>query len=151
MLHSYIQITPSVAPAALKFHNREEPTIIIYPYPGRTFLEHPFGFQHCPNRLFDEGIVVFFHNLAILDASLCATCFYEYKGYKTISHNKISTDNGFTLAYGIMEKPLTVSSTRKTAFRRDHRKAVLSICGSKCTACYNGNAPKKRKMTTLPG
>lgn len=52
------------------------------------------------------------HNLAILDASLCATCFYEHKGYKTISHNEISTDNGFPLVYGIMEKPLTVSSTR---------------------------------------
>ena len=52
------------------------------------------------------------HNLAILDASLCATCFYEHKGYKTISHNEISTGNGFTLVYGIMEKLLTVSSTK---------------------------------------
>lgn len=52
------------------------------------------------------------HNLVILDASLCATCFYERKGYKTISHNELSTDNGFTLVYGIMEKPLTVSSTK---------------------------------------
>jgi hypothetical protein len=69
MLHSYIQITPSVAPTALKFHNCEEPTIIIYPYPARTFLEHPFGFQHCPNRLFDEGIVVFFHMLFLISKS----------------------------------------------------------------------------------
>lgn len=51
------------------------------------------------------------HNSAILDASLCATCFYEHKGYKTISHNELSTGNGFTLVYGIMEKPLAVSST----------------------------------------
>ena len=52
------------------------------------------------------------HDLVILDASLCATCFYEHKGYKTISHNELSIDNGFILVYGIMEKQLTVSSTK---------------------------------------
>ena len=52
------------------------------------------------------------HHFAMLDASLCATCFYEHKGYKTISHKELSTDTGFSLVYGIMEKPLTVSSTR---------------------------------------
>lgn len=51
------------------------------------------------------------HNLAILDTSLCATCFYEHKGYKTVSHHELSTDNGFSLVYGIMEKPLTISNT----------------------------------------
>ncbi len=51
------------------------------------------------------------HNTAVLDASLCATCFYEHKGYKTVSHNELVTDNGFSLVYGIMEKSLTVSST----------------------------------------
>ena len=30
----------------------------------------------------------------------------------------------------------------KTDFRRDRRKSVLSICGNKCTACYNGDTPK---------
>lgn len=50
------------------------------------------------------------HNFAVLDASLCATCFYEHMGYKTVSHNELSTDNGFSLVYGIMEKPLAVSS-----------------------------------------
>ena len=51
------------------------------------------------------------HNLVILDASLCATCFYEHKGYKTVSHNELSTASGFSLVYGIMEKTLTVGST----------------------------------------
>ena len=30
----------------------------------------------------------------------------------------------------------------KTAFRRLRRKAVLSLCGNKDTACYNGDTPK---------
>ncbi|MCI8973971.1 MAG: GNAT family N-acetyltransferase [Lachnospiraceae bacterium] len=47
------------------------------------------------------------HNVAILDASLCAACFYEHKGYKTVSHKEVSTDNGFYLVYEIMEKTLT--------------------------------------------
>lgn len=52
------------------------------------------------------------HNLALLDASLCAVCFYEHKGYRTISHNELSINKGFSLVYGIMEKPLAVGSTR---------------------------------------
>lgn len=47
------------------------------------------------------------HNLAILDASLCATCFYEHKGYKTISHNEISTDNGFY--FGVWNNGKTIN------------------------------------------
>ena len=30
----------------------------------------------------------------------------------------------------------------KTDFRRSRRKSVLSICGNKYTACYNGDTPK---------
>lgn len=52
------------------------------------------------------------YDLAILDASLCATCFYEHKGYQTVSHNELPIENGFSLVYGIMAKPLTESSTR---------------------------------------
>lgn len=32
-------------------------------------LTHPFGFQHCPNRLSDEGIAVFFHMLFLISKS----------------------------------------------------------------------------------
>ena len=51
------------------------------------------------------------YNSVILDSSLCAACFYEHKGYKTVSYHEITVGNGSVLVYGIMEKPLSVSST----------------------------------------
>ena len=46
-------------------------------------------------------------------------------------------------ATGLFKGFGTLSQQAKTDFRRPRRKSVLSICGNKCTACYNGNAPKK--------
>ena len=51
------------------------------------------------------------YDFAVLDASLPAACFYEHKGYKTVSHNELSTDNGFSLVYGLMEKTFATCTT----------------------------------------
>ncbi len=47
------------------------------------------------------------YDTALLDASLCAVCFYEHKGYHTVSHHEIITDDGYSLVYDVMEKQLT--------------------------------------------
>lgn len=46
------------------------------------------------------------HNKAVLDSSLAAAIFYEKRGYKTISHEKIRVNNGKLLIYEVMEKSL---------------------------------------------
>ena len=45
-------------------------------------------------------------------------------------------------ATGLFKGFGTLSQQAKTDFRRPRRKSVLSICGNKCTACYNGDTPK---------
>lgn len=56
-----------------------------------------------------EEEIALHHNVALLDASLSATLFYEHKGYRTIFHNELSINNGFCLVYGVMEKALVLS------------------------------------------
>ena len=45
-------------------------------------------------------------------------------------------------ATGLFKGFGTLSQQAKTDFRRLRRKSILSICGNKCTACYNGDTPK---------
>ncbi|MCI8851781.1 MAG: GNAT family N-acetyltransferase [Erysipelotrichaceae bacterium] len=47
------------------------------------------------------------YDTALLDASLCAVCFYEHKDYQTVSHHVIITEDGYSLVYDVMEKKLT--------------------------------------------
>jgi GNAT superfamily N-acetyltransferase len=48
------------------------------------------------------------YDRVVLDASLCATCFYEHQGYQTVLHKECPTSNGGFLVYGIMEKLLAL-------------------------------------------
>ncbi len=45
-------------------------------------------------------------------------------------------------ATGLFKGFGTLSQQAKTDFRRRRRKSVLSLCGNKGTACYNGDTPK---------
>ena len=45
-------------------------------------------------------------------------------------------------ATGLFKGFGTLSQQAKTDFRRLRRKSILSICGNKRTACYNGDTPK---------
>lgn len=55
-----------------------------------------------------EQEVALQYNFALLESSLCSTCFYENQGYKTISHTKLSLTPQACLVYGNMEKSLAV-------------------------------------------
>lgn len=44
------------------------------------------------------------YDLAVLDASLPAACFYEHRGYKTVGHGIYELENDVRLVYEIMEK-----------------------------------------------
>lgn len=51
-----------------------------------------------------ESMIFMHFNHILLDTSLSAVQFYEYKGYKTIKHEKIEVANNATLMYEVMEK-----------------------------------------------
>lgn len=63
------------------------------------------GYGSLLMRYLEEEIALE-HNLALLEASLCASCFYEKQGYKTISHTKLCLDSNACLVYENMEKSL---------------------------------------------
>lgn len=49
------------------------------------------------------------HDIALLDASLPAACFYERRGYKTVGHGICELENDVKLVYEIMEKRIRKS------------------------------------------
>lgn len=48
------------------------------------------------------------YDMAILDASLPAACFYEHRGYKTVGHGVYELENDVKLVYEMMEKRLKI-------------------------------------------
>ncbi len=51
------------------------------------------------------------HDMVYLDASLPASQLYEKRGYQTIRHERWNVENGRTLVYEVMAKPLPNTST----------------------------------------
>lgn len=64
--------------------------------------------QGCGSQImnFLESEIAKKYDMAVLDASLPAVCFYEHRGYKTIGHGTYELENDVKLVYEIMEKKL---------------------------------------------
>lgn len=69
--------------------------------------------QGCGSQIMDclEAEIIKKHEVAILDASLPAACFYEHRGYKTIGHGIYELENDVKLVYEIMEKRLRLKNS----------------------------------------
>jgi GNAT superfamily N-acetyltransferase len=61
---------------------------------------------------------------ALLDSSLAARRFYENRGYRTISHERLKLENGVILVYEVMRKAL---SNVATAIGYEGRRFVSKI------------------------